>query len=71
MAIMPDGYRFIYMIWDSLFDKEFKEKTFVVSKTVRKFSSIPIDHAHEQNNKIVKGDGGAVGLTENSTELDG
>ena len=28
------------------------------------FSTIPIDQAHEQNNSLVKGDGGAVGLTE-------
>ena len=31
----------------------------------RRFSSIPIDQAHEQNNELVKGPGGAVGLTEN------
>ena len=30
------------------------------------FSGIPIDQAHEQNNASVKGDGGAVGLIENS-----
>lgn len=30
-----------------------------------KFSCIPIDQAHEQNNELVKGSGGAVGLTEN------
>ena len=28
-----------------------------------------IDHAHEKNNKCVKGDGGATGLTENLSEL--
>ena len=32
-----------------------------------KFSAIPIDQAPEQNNKIVKASGGAVGLTENPT----
>ena len=47
----------------------FKAGGFVISKTVRKFSDIPIDQAHEQNNKLVKGDGGAIGLTENSAEL--
>ena len=26
---------------------------------------MPIDQAHEQNNKLVKGSGDAVGLTEN------
>ena len=34
----------------------------VVRKTKRQLSAIAIDHAHKQNNKIVKGDGGAVGL---------
>ena len=47
----------------------FKSGCFVVSKSLRKFSSLPIDHAHEQNNKKVKGDGGAIGLTEDSAEL--
>ena len=37
---------------------EFKKNNFGVS----------LDHAHEQNNKLVKGDGGA-GLTENSSPL--
>ena len=48
---------------------EFRKGHFVVQKTHRVFSSIPIDQAHEQNNKIVKGDGGAIGLTEGSKQL--
>lgn len=48
---------------------EFKNGQFVVQKSSKSFSSIPIDQAHEQNNKCVKGDGGAIGLTENSSEL--
>ena len=48
---------------------EFMSGNSVVQKTQRNFSSIPIDHAHEQNNKCVKGDGGAIGLTENTSEL--
>lgn len=39
----------------------------VVHKTQSRFSSIPIDQAHEQNNQVVKGAGGAIGLTENPT----
>ena len=35
------------------------------AKTSRQFSSMPLDQAHEQHNAIVKGSGGAVGLTEN------
>ncbi|KAK3736761.1 hypothetical protein QZH41_008001 [Actinostola sp. cb2023] len=49
--------------------KEFESGHFVVKKSIRAFSKIPLDHAHEQNNKCIKGDGGAVGLTENSSEL--
>lgn len=35
----------------------------------RRFSSIAIDQAHEQNNALIKGDEGAVGLTENLAAL--
>ncbi|KAH3703286.1 hypothetical protein DPMN_078318 [Dreissena polymorpha] len=28
-----------------------------------------MDHAHEQNNKLVKGEGGVIGLTEYATQL--
>jgi len=47
---------------------EFKNGNLVV-KTNPAFSSLLIDQAHEQSNKIVKGDGGAIGLTESSTQL--
>ena len=43
----------------------FVSGNFVIHKTQRKFSAISIDQAHEQNNALIKGDGGAVGLTEN------
>ena len=45
--------------------KEFEEQHWVISKTRNKFSSMPIDQAHEQMNKNVKSSGGDVGLTEN------
>ena len=48
---------------------EFDAGTFVVHKTERTFSGIGTDQAHEQNNLIVKGDGGAIGLTENPAAL--
>ena len=41
------------------------KKCWVVQKTQNLFSCIPLDQAHEQNNKLVKNSGGAVGLTEN------
>ena len=46
--------------------REFLEHShWVLSKTGNKYSSMPLDQAHEQANKMVKGSGGAVGLTEN------
>ena len=46
---------------------KFKNGHFAVHKTEQMFSAIAIDQAHEQNN--VKGDGGAVGLTEDPSAL--
>lgn len=45
------------------------QECWVVQKTSRRFSAIPIDQTHEQENAKVKGKGGAVGLTENPTAL--
>ena len=46
--------------------REFNEQGhWVLSKTSKPFSAIAIDQAREQENKIVKAAGGAVGLTEN------
>ena len=42
--------------------KEFLEGHITVRKTTNHFSNITIDQAHEQNNKIVKIDDGAVGI---------
>ena len=41
------------------------EGHWVVSNTGNRFSAIPFDQAHEQENKVVKSAGSAVGLTEN------
>ena len=49
--------------------REFQAGNFTIQKTCRKFSAIPIDQAHEQNNAAIKGDGGAVGLTDNPSAL--
>ena len=48
---------------------QFCKGSFVVHKTKRCYSSIALDHAHEQVNGGVKGEGGAVGLTENPAAL--
>ena len=49
--------------------QHFLKGSFVVHKSQRVFSSIALDQAHEQANALVKGDGGAVGLTENPGAL--
>jgi hypothetical protein len=48
---------------------EFMKENFTVKKLKHAFSAIAIDQVHEQNNASVKGDGGAVGLTENPAAL--
>ena len=45
--------------------EEFKKGNFTVTKSNHKFSSIAIDQAHEQSNKLIKGSGGLVGLFHN------
>ena len=49
--------------------EQFCQGKFTVNKSHHPFSRIPLDESHEQNNAIVKGDGGAVGLTENPSAL--
>ena len=49
--------------------EEFSAGRFTVNKTNRPFYAIAIDHAHEQLNAAVKGEGGVIGLTENEDAL--
>jgi hypothetical protein len=49
---------------------EFEKGHWTITRSNRRFSSIPIDHAHEQANKRVKGVGGMIGLTENPAMLE-
>ena len=49
--------------------REFHKGNFVVQKSKKEFSAIAIDQAHEQNNTVIKGDRGAVGLTEDPGAL--
>ena len=49
--------------------QQFCEGAFVLHKSPQAFSSIALDHAHEQANALVKGDGGAVSLTESPGTL--
>ena len=40
-----------------------------MEKTANVFSSIPLDQAHEQNNELIKGEGGVIRITENPNAL--
>ena len=66
---LPVHIRDMYSLPESI-ETEFKENAnWIVSKTERAFSSIPIDQCHEQMNKMVKGKGGVVGLLDNTVAL--
>ena len=49
--------------------KEFKKGRFTIQKTNRCFSRISDDQAHEQNNKVIKGSGGAIGIFDSPISL--
>ena len=53
--------------------KEQMKKFWIISQMKRKFSCMPIDQAHEQNNELVKEFGGGVGLAESFSlsQMDG
>ena len=48
---------------------EFHKGNFVVRRSTHPFSSMAMDQSHEQLNKSIKGEGGAVGLTEDPVAL--
>ena len=48
---------------------EFIKGNFVVHKSKRGFSALAIDQAHEHANAVIKGEGGAVGITEDPSAL--
>ena len=45
-------------------------KNWVIRKTNSRFSCLPIDQCHEQNNKDLKGAGGVIGLTANPKAME-
>ena len=49
--------------------QQFVKGFFTVKKSGREFSCIGIDQAHEQNNKLIKIDGGAIGIFDNPGAL--
>ena len=50
-------------------DAFINEGNFVISRTPTVFSAVDIDQCHEQLNKLLKGDGGAIGLTKDEDRL--
>ena len=48
---------------------EFLKGNFVVHKSSREFSALAIDQAHEHANAVIKGEGGAIGVTEDPSAL--
>ena len=49
--------------------QEFQSGKYVVFKSSRTFSAIAIDQAHEQANAVIKGEGGAIDVTEDPSAL--
>ncbi|KAG0710519.1 hypothetical protein GWK47_022642 [Chionoecetes opilio] len=59
-----------FQFWYFILQLELAGMVYVRAIQVKRaFSAVTIDQAHEQNNTSVKGDGGAVGLTENPAAL--
>ena len=56
-------------IEDKLY-QDFSDGKFTFNKTERPFSSMGEDQSHEQNNKIIKGDGGTIGIFNKDSILD-
>ena len=49
----------------SIYNEFYENGHWVIQKTKNCFSAMPIDQAHEQNNALVKGSDGAIGLMQN------
>ena len=58
----------LHLIHPTVFE-EFQKGFFTVSKTNRLFSWISNDYAHKQNNKLIKSDGGMVGILDHAKTL--
>lgn len=50
-------------------NEEFLKGNFVIRKTKKPFSAIAVDQAHEQQNAVIKGEGGAIGLFHDANAL--
>ena len=66
---MPVHIRDTKCFPESIKEEFEKQAHWVLSKTNKLFSAIPIDQAHEQENASVKGSSGFIGLTESPITL--
>lgn len=66
---IPIFIRDLEVLPDSI-QLEFEKGYWTITRSNRRFSSLPVDQAHEQANKRVKGVGGIIGLTENHDMLE-
>ena len=62
------SFKELHIIHTTVFE-EFQKGFFRVNKTNRLFSCISDDHAHEQNIKLIKSDGGVVGILDSTKAL--
>ena len=61
LQLIPSKYKSIF--------EEFKRGYFTVKNGNRKFSNIGVDQGHEQNNKLIKIEGEAIGIFDNPKTL--
>ena len=66
---IPIFIRDLEVLPDSI-QVEFEKGHWTITRSNRRFSSLPVDQAHEKANKRVKGVGGIIGLTENHDMLE-
>jgi len=66
---VPIFIRDLERLPDSI-QEQFEQGHWTINRSNRRFSSLLIDHAHEQANKRIKGVGGIIGLTENPVMLE-
>ena len=68
---LPVNIRYTVLLHDTHRDAydQFVQCYFTAQKSTQVFSSIVPDQNHEQLNRLIKGDGGAVGITENPGAL--
>lgn len=62
---VPPHIRDVKKLPKDLKDEFLTRNNWTVVKSTHRYSAIPIDQAHEQENKVVKASRGTVGLTEN------